>query len=381
MPTSTRAVLRRAICQELHMPFIRRTNGYGTVATTPAPTSTSFADATLTQEQDFWKNQWWYNIRSGDVRLVTRFAADTNVCYLESPVSSAILVASAGPPVVAADTYELHSVFNAYEIHAAIDRAIEYGYPSFFDVVTDETLILKEDTLAYTISGLTNLPWIPTKLWLEVPTSVMRGTATSGGVTSLVDTAANFTGVNSSYLVSIYAGTGAGQLRSVATLTGTTQINISLAWTTNPDSTSKYAVWNPTDQRNDWRRLQAVRFNTKENPTIMYLTENYDSLVGCRLRLEYISKPISLTTESSTTIVPKEFIIHQAIHFLADQKINDNRADRSRYELLSQKHLEQAELYRQSHAFNMPEITLWTPVIGRQQDYGIDGDPLHWRGY
>jgi len=380
MPTSTRATLRRAICQELHMPFIRRTNGYGTVATTPAPTTTSFADATLTQEADFWKNHWWFNIRSGDVRLVTRFDAVTNAIYLESPVSSAILVASVGPPAVAADTYELHSVFNAHEIHAAIDRAIEYGHPTFFDVITDENLILKEDTLAYSIAGLTYLPWIPIRVWLESPTSVKRGVATSGGASALVDATANFTGVNSSYLISIYAGTGSGQLRSVASLTGTTQINTATAWTTNPDITSKYAVWDPTDQRNDWRRLQAIRFNAKENPTLMYLTENYDPFVGGRIRLEYASRPLSLSTDAATTIVPREYILHQAIHFLAEQKINDNRADRQRYELLSQRHLEQAEMYRQGHAFNLPETTMWTPSIGRTQDYGIDGNPLHWGG-
>jgi len=350
------------------MPFIRRTGGSSTITATP--TTTSFIDSKLVQDLDYWKGQWYFHIGTGSVRLITRFDNALKKVTLEYATTAAPLVA---------DEYEIHSIWNAYEIHTAINRAIADAYPSFFDVVTDETTILKEDTLAYSLSSLTTAPWIMAKVWLENSSSVMRGTATAGAAGSITDSNANFTGVNSNYKVSIYDGTGAGQIRSVATLTGTTQINVSAMWTTNPDSTSKYAVWDPTDQLCDWKRLQDVRFNAKENPTTMYLTNNYTGHEGMRLRLEYVSVPVALTVEGSTTTIPQEFILHKTLHFLYSQKVNDNRADRQRYLDLQTYHFNQAGIYRQAHAYNMPEITMWTPAIsGPRYGTGLDGNPIDW---
>jgi len=368
MPTSTRAQLRRLVCTELQMPFIRRTGGSSTI--TASPTTTSFIDSKLVQDLDYWKGQWYFHITTGSVRLITRFDNALKKVTLEYATTAAPLVA---------DEYEIHSVWNAYEIHTAINRAIADAYPSFFDVVTDETMVLKEDTLSYSLSALTSLPWIMTKVWLEQPDSVIRGTCTSGAVGYIADTSADFTAVTTNYKMSIYAGTGAGQVRSVTSKTGTTQLNTSTVWTTAPDSTSKYAVWDPTEQTNDWKRLQDVRFNAKENPTIMYLTDNYTGREGARIRLEYISIPTAMTVEGSTTTIPQEFILHKTLHYLYSQKINDNRADRQRYIDLQTYHFNQAEIYRQAHAFNMPEATMWTPSIGGSvRGTGVDGNPIGW---
>jgi hypothetical protein len=218
-----------------------------------------------------------------------------------------------------------------------------------------------------------------TKVWIENADRISTGKVISAAAGTLVDTSANFTGVTSSYLVSIYSGKGAGQLRTVGSITGTTQLNVTSNWTTTPDSTSKYLLWDPTSQTSDWSRLQNVRFNAKENPTKLYLPENFSSNYGQRLRLEYVSKPVTLDAETSVTAIPREFIIHRALHFLHGQKINDNRVDRQRYEVLAQRYFEQSEMYRQSHAFNMPEITIWTPKIGVGGDPRMDGNPMGWR--
>lgn len=367
----SRAELRRAICRELQMPFFRRfKNGYSTVAASPAPTTTTHADNSLTQDYEFWNEQWWYSTTNDEVRLVTNFDAATNKLQLEY----------AATLPVSGDIYELHSIWNAYEIHAAINRAIEDAYPTFFDVVTDESLVLKEDTLEYSLSSFTYTPWIIAKVWVENPTSIMRGTASSATSTSLTDSSGNFAKVTTAWKLSIYDGTGAGQIRSVTSVTGTTQINVA-AWTTTPDTTSKYALWDASEQRNDWTRLQTVRFNAKENPTKLYIPSTLSAHYGLRLRVEYISQPVTLTTEASVTTVPKEFIIHRALFFMFNQKVNDNRADRSRYEALAQRHYEQSELYKQSHAFNMPDLTVWTPQILNRFGVGTDGDPFGWGGY
>lgn len=68
------------------------------------------------------------------------------------------------------------------------------------------------------------------------------GTATAGGASTITNSAKNWT-VNqwTNYQVRITAGLGAGQIRTIASNTATV-ITVSAAWTTQPDSTSVYAL-------------------------------------------------------------------------------------------------------------------------------------------
>jgi hypothetical protein len=343
------------------------------------PTVKSISDPILAQSEDIWTGQWWYNIRNGECRLITEFDPASDKIKFEYAASLPIAY-SAGPPEVPADTYEIHSIWNAFELHAAINRAIEDGYPSFFDIFTDETLVIKDHTLTYSMASFATAPWIITKIWIENPTSHMRGTATSATLTSVSDSGVDLSTAKAGWLVSIYDGTGAGQVRTVTSLTGVHQLNVA-AWTVTPDSTSKYCVWDPSDQLNDWTRLQSVRFNAKESPTLFYLGETFSGHVGFRIRVEYISKPLVLATESASTSIPKEFILHKALSYLYGQKVNDNRADRQRYESLQQFHYQQAEIYRQAHAYNAPDTTIWSNQIESIRDYGVQGDPLGFGAY
>ena len=70
------------------------------------------------------------------------------------------------------------------------------------------------------------------------------GTATSGGASTLTDTGKAWT-VNgyAGRTVVIHTGTGAGQSRKVASNTATV-LTVTVAWVTNPDNTSQYAVAN-----------------------------------------------------------------------------------------------------------------------------------------
>lgn len=67
-------------------------------------------------------------------------------------------------------------------------------------------------------------------------------TATAGASTTLTNSAKTWTTNQwANYQVRLIAGTGAGQVRTVASNTGTV-LTVSSAWTTNPDSTSTYVI-------------------------------------------------------------------------------------------------------------------------------------------
>jgi hypothetical protein len=88
------------------------------------------------------------------------------------------------------------------------------------------------------------------------PTSTSRyfiigfdaGTATSGASTTITDSTKTWA-VNRwrNYAVRILSGTGAGQVRPIASNTATV-LTIVGAWTTNPDSTSKYSIQGDPDK-------------------------------------------------------------------------------------------------------------------------------------
>lgn len=68
------------------------------------------------------------------------------------------------------------------------------------------------------------------------------GTATAGAATTLTNGAKTWTANQwTNYQVRITAGTGIGQVRAIASNTGTV-LTVSAAWTTNPDATSVYAI-------------------------------------------------------------------------------------------------------------------------------------------
>lgn len=68
------------------------------------------------------------------------------------------------------------------------------------------------------------------------------GTATAGAATTLTNSGKNW-GVNqwTNYQVRITAGTGIGQVRTIASNTATA-LTVSANWATNPDATSQYAI-------------------------------------------------------------------------------------------------------------------------------------------
>jgi hypothetical protein len=84
---------------------------------------------------------------------------------------------------------------------------------------------------------------ISTPSWMgEGYAAFATGTATAGGASTLTNSAKTWTTnqwANSQ--VRIVSGTGAGQIRTIASNTGTV-LTTSAAWTTNPDATSVYSI-------------------------------------------------------------------------------------------------------------------------------------------
>jgi len=367
--TTTRAALRRAICRKLQMDFYDRYDSYSSM--TGSPSTTAITDGSLVQDADYWNAGWVYiasGSASGDVRLVLDFGGGT--ITPERALS--------GSPAVG-DTYEILQRYSPYQIHAAINEAIIASDTSFFQIITDETLVLEEDKLEYSLTSLGTAPWIILKIFLERNTGVVRGTATSGGAATLTHSGQDFSSVTTNYRLSIYDGTGKGQIRTVSSGTSGGVITVSANWTTQPDSTSKYTLWDTSEQEIDWYRLPAARFDDKEYPTKLYLTRNYSSLNGLRIRLVYAAIPAELSTDAATTVVPKEYVINKALSILYAASAGDNRKDRQKHMTLSAMLDERAEQYKRTNASMIPDVTLWeardTVFSGGSAD---TEDPLGW---
>ncbi len=101
-------------------------------------------------------------------------------------------------------------------------------------------------TISSAITGQTttdSITFTPTTR-IQLKGNFDSGTATSGGATTLTDTAKTYTvNANAGRALVITGGTGAGQARKISSNTATVN-TVSTAWVTNPDATSTYAIAN-----------------------------------------------------------------------------------------------------------------------------------------
>jgi hypothetical protein len=359
--TQTLQQLRRAVCKELRMPFFRRFSSSSTA--TSGAAAGLLVDSALTQDDDFWAGHWAYHVDSQEVRLIKAFLAESDTAIPERDFTS----------LSSTDEYEIQSLWNATEIADALNRAIQSANRVYIDTVSDETLILEEDKLAYVISGLTKLPYFISKIWIEGSTSTLRGDVESSTATTLTD-AGSFASVTSDWKVSIYNGTGKGQIRAISSSTDDT-LTVA-AWDTNPDSTSMYAVWDPTEQINDWTLISGYHLDSPEFPSSVYFTENYPSRYGMRIRIEYLAVPGELSAETDTTIVPKEYLINKSAAFLHSQMSGDLRYDRDFHFSESIRFDEMATNYLNMSAPHIPSQTITT--ASDAGTYAADDDPFNW---
>lgn len=132
-------------------------------------------------------------------------------------------------------TFGADTVFQLYSgsFWMATSAAIAFGV---YDIATN----------TWTTRSSTGLPAWATDAQLVSTMGVEQefatGTATGGGATTLTNSSKSW-GINmwANYQIRIKTGTGAGQIRTIASNTGTV-ITLSSAWAINPDATSVYAI-------------------------------------------------------------------------------------------------------------------------------------------
>lgn len=145
--------------------------------------------------------------------------------------------AASGSAFSASTTYRLGTpvwyVLNAGTLAANIFKKYDYA--------TNTWTALQQTGLPATIG--TDSKLISTPSWIDTAiVSFATGTATAGGASTLTNSAKAWTTNQwANYQIRITGGTGAGQIRSIASNTGTV-ITVSSAWATTPDATSTYSI-------------------------------------------------------------------------------------------------------------------------------------------
>jgi len=358
-PTSTRAALRQELARRLNMDFALRIGASSTA--TDGGTNELIDTNRLRQSDDFWNGSWLYiandtsgTDNDGAVRLISDFVRDTRSIAVVEPFSAA---------VANTDEYEIHSPWNALQMHDAINDAIDDAFPEFFDTVVDETTIILEDTLEYSLPTTTT-PYYVLGMWLEQVEDKFRGTSSqTGSSTTLIDASQSWDDDKwNGMQVAIYDGTGKGQFATITDTSSSNTLTVA-AWlgtgTTSPSTDSKYVIKDTLTEQHDWYRITAARFDQTYWPTKVYLTSNYSSALGRALRVQYIAKPASVTTEAGTTIVPSGFVVAKSQALLHGMRVADSRSDQDRHRYMHQFWESRAEAYKLQNKWRMPKGTLW----------------------
>ena len=110
-----------------------------------------------------------------------------------------------------------------------------------YDFATNSWTTLSNTNLPTTIG--TDGKLLSTSSWMDTGyLSFATGTATAGAASTLTNSAKNWTTNQwTNFQIRITGGTGAGQIRTIASNTATV-ITVGAAWTTQPDATSTYSI-------------------------------------------------------------------------------------------------------------------------------------------
>jgi hypothetical protein len=344
--------------------FLRYSNGYGDMDANS--TTILVKDSALMQKDGFWNGSWFYKPATQEISLIRAFIANDRQFSLEVPMAS---TPSAG------DDYEIHSIWNAIEIKHAINSAISEVGRIFPETIVDESLVLQENKLDYSVSGFSRKPWVINKIYLENRSNVKQGVlASATSTTFVVENSSILSEVNTNWKISIYSGTGTGQLRaisSVASATGTVS-----AWTTTPDSTSKYALWDATEDFRTWTEIDFYRTDSPEFPDTVFMEKLIHSRYGMRLHIEYMSLPGQLSAEADTCTIPERVIVPMAISYMHGQRIGDTKVDQKTAQGEADRYRKMAESYLVNNAPRRPDSTVRR--FNRASYGSPNNNPLDW---
>lgn len=180
------------------------------------------------------------DLRGYSVRILAGPNAGETLTILSNTIGANATItftAAAGSAHSASSVYQLLTP-RWYVLGAGTLAATSFRV---YDFATNTWQTLSFANLPATIG--TDCRLIATPSWIETSTfAFATGTATAGAASTLTNSAKAWTTnqwTNSQ--IRITAGTGAGQIRTIASNTATV-ITVSAAWTTTPDATSVYEI-------------------------------------------------------------------------------------------------------------------------------------------
>jgi hypothetical protein len=331
-------------------------------------TATKIIDAALAQKDKYWNGNFLYWIDTQTSSYINAFTANDHSLLLEKSV---------GETPTAGDKYEIHSIWNAEDIHDSINRAIKSSRQSFFISHVDENKCRAEDIQQYDISGLSVVPWILNKIYQEVPRNPIRFVAASAAATSITAPAGvDLTSVVAGWIVTVYDGTGAGQVKTVSAVAGQQISTGVVAWTTTPDTTSKVMVFDPN--LSSWYPMHNFHTDALEYPQYVRFSNRRPDYDGGRFRFEYLGVSSALSTEASTTSIPEEYLVNKVCSILHGQVLNGTKADKEAHYAEFKRYQEEADAFLIRNAPHAPSIFLKNPD-GRVNGFSaVREDPLGW---
>jgi hypothetical protein len=330
-----------------------------------------------------WQGGWVYNATRDEERIIQLFQADQHRIIPEWEFTT---------EVVSSDEWEIWSLWPPSQVHDAINMAVRDAWKAFPRVVTHERLVVQEDVSRYDLDTGSLNPFtaddypqigILLSLWIEMSRNKITGDVTAGDSTYVDDTTMDSpdTTAGSDWFMSIYKGTGGGQLRELDSVSSDGRMTPDQELATNPDTTSGYALWDAAkgEQEDDWYKVTAVRLDQLEYPNVLYLLKQYPAAKGLRFRLHYVAGQATLDVDAAETYAPQEYVVFKALSYLYDSLVSDHRVDRQGHGGLAEYYDQLARTYLAENKGEMPAITLWTEEEATYYA-GItdESDPLGW---
>jgi hypothetical protein len=209
----------------------------------PSGTATAGTTSTITTNLTLARDLRGYSIHiTGGPNAGATLAISSNTVGATSvitvPVQASAFTASTTFRLLTPRWYVLNAITAAGTTTANVFRFYDFALNTWGAAETGAT-----DGIAPAAVIGTDSKLIATPSWQgEGYAAFATGTATAGGASTLTNSAKTWTTNQwTNYQVRIVSGTGAGQIRTIASNTATV-LTTSAAWTTNPDATSVYSI-------------------------------------------------------------------------------------------------------------------------------------------
>ena len=318
--------------------------------------TTTLVDSSRLEANDRFVNWWLYIAGTSDdlapegqERRITDWVLSTTTATVETAFTAA---------VQNTDTYEIRKMWPRLQYVRAINWGIEQARDTYLDILHSEVDVAIRDQLDYAILSTDALHIF--QIYRTTYGVLTDSIATAGAATTLSDTAqtwatsGNDSPGEGSKRVTIYLGTGAGQVRIISSNTATV-LTVSVAWTTNPDTTSRYKILRWDEERVAHAPLYDAQIDMTQRQ-IKFLTQPEEGQV---LQIYYGEFPGTLTATTDTTSVPPQYIMLEAMSYLwgrAAGRVNDPEDAQfwARY------YHERAEEFKINNPQLLPTQSIWT---------------------